>query len=265
MGSATRQASNSTKAALASLGSSVDLATAEQLFAAGRVLAESSQLRATLADPAINVGAKEGLIGKVFGTKLGKGASALLLAVVSSDWSSQDDLLTGIEDLALRVAAISAPESLAIDSELFAFSRIVASDNELELALGTKLGDSSTKGGLVASLLGGKASEQTIVIVSSLVQQPLGRRIGALLTHAASVVADQSGQAIATVTSAAPIAASQLASLTKSLTKMYGRELRLNLVIDPSIIGGLRVQVGDDVIDGTVSSRIKDMRLQLAG
>jgi F-type H+-transporting ATPase subunit delta len=265
MGSATRQASNSTKEALASLGSSVDLATAEQLFAAGRVLAESSQLRAMLADPAINVGAKEGLIGKVFGTKLGKSASALLLAVVSSDWSSQDDLLTGIEDLALRVAAISAPDSLAIDSELFAFSRIVASDNELELALGTKLGDPSTKGGLVASLLGGKASEQTIVIVSSLVQQPLGRRIGALLTHAASVVADQSGQAIATVTSAAPIAASQLASLTKSLTKMYGRELRLNLVIDPSIIGGLRVQVGDDVIDGTVSSRIKDMRLQLAG
>jgi len=265
MGSATRQASNSTKEALASLGSSVDLATAEQLFAAGRVLAASSQLRAMLADPAINVGAKEGLIGKVFGTKLGKSASALLLAVVSSDWSSQDDLLTGIEDLALRVAAISAPDSLAIDSELFAFSRIVASDNELELALGTKLGDPSTKGGLVASLLGGKASEQTIVIVSSLVQQPLGRRIGALLTHAASVVADQSGQAIATVTSAAPIAASQLASLTKSLTKMYGRELRLNLVIDPSIIGGLRVQVGDDVIDGTVSSRIKDMRLQLAG
>jgi len=265
MGSATRQASNSTKEALASLGSSVDLATAEQLFAAGRVLAASSQLRAMLADPAINVGAKEGLIGKVFGTKLGKSASALLLAVVSSDWSSQDDLLTGIEDLALRVAAISAPDSLAIDSELFAFSRIVASDNELELALGTKLGDPSTKGGLVASLLGGKASEQTIVIVSSLVQQPLGRRIGALLTHAASVVADQSGQAIATVTSAAPIAASQLASLTKSLTKMYGRELRLNLVIDPSIIGGLRVQVGEDVIDGTVSSRIKDMRLQLAG
>lgn len=265
MGSASRQASTSTKAALAALGGSVDLATAEQLFAAGRVIAESSQLRATLADPAINVAAKEGLLGKIFGTKLGKSATALLLAVVSSDWSSQDDLLTGLEDIALRVTALSAPASLSIDSELFAFSRVVASDNELELALGTKLGDSSAKGGLVASLLGGKASDQTIVIVSALVQQPLGRRIGALLTHAASVVADQSGQVIATVTTATPIAASQLASLTKSLTKIYGRELRLNIEIDPSIIGGLRVQVGDDVIDGSISSRINDLRLQLAG
>lgn len=250
---------------MAGLGGSVDLATAEQLFAAGRVLAESAQLRATLADPAINGDAKAGLIGKVFGTKLGKSASTLLLAAVSSGWSSQDDLLSGIEDLALRVTAIAAPAKLSIDSELFAFARVVASDNELELALGTKLGDSSAKSGLVASLLGGKASESTIVIVSALVQQPLGRRVGALLAHAAEVVADQSGESIATVTSAAPIAASQLVSLTKSLTKIYGRELRLNLVIDSSIIGGLRVQVGDDVIDGSVSSRITDLRLQLAG
>lgn len=265
MGSATRQATTSSQAALAALGGKVDLATAEQLFAAGQAVAESAQLRAMLTDPAINLASKESLLAQVFGSRQGKDAAALLSAVVASEWSSQGDLLIGIEDLALRVAALSAPASINIDAELFAFSRLVASDNELELALGTKSGDPASMAALVAELLGGKASEHTIVVISALVRQPLGRRIGALLEHAATVIADQAGQRIATVTSAAPIAESQLAALTKSLTKMYGRELRLNLEIDPSIIGGLRVQVGDDVIDGSVSSRLNELRIQLAG
>ena len=65
-----------------------------------------------------------------------------------------------------------------------------------------------------------------------------------LRAYAADVVADQAGASIATVTSAQPIAAAQLTSLGKSLAKVYGRELNINLVIDPAIIGGLRVQVG---------------------
>ena len=78
-------------------------------------------------------------------------------------------------------------------------------------------------------------------------------------------MADQSGLVVATVTSAAPIAAEQLTRLQGGLAKSYGREVQLNLVIDPAIIGGLRVQIGDDVIDGTVSRKLSDLRLQLAG
>jgi F0F1-type ATP synthase delta subunit len=47
------------------------------------------------------------------------------------------------------------------------------------------------------------------------------------------------------------------------LSKSAGRDLQLNLVIDPSIIGGLRVQIGDDVIDGSVATRLTELRLQL--
>lgn len=265
MGSASRHAITSSKAALAGLGAKANLALGEQLFAAGRAFAESAQLRAVLADPAVSDADKSSLLGKVFGKGLDATASRLLGQIVSNRWSSQDDLLAGVEEIAIRAAVSGAKKNEAVDAELFAFSRAVSSDAELELSLGSKLGNPDAKAALVVKLLKGKASAATIAIVSSLVQQPRGRRIGALLSYAADIVADQAGASIATVTSAQPIAAAQLTSLGKSLAKVYGRELNINLVIDPAIIGGLRVQVGDDVIDGSVSSRIQELRLQLAG
>jgi F-type H+-transporting ATPase subunit delta len=264
MGSASRHAITSSKAALAGLGAKANLALGDALFAAGRAFAESAQLRAVLADPAVSAADKSSLLGKVFGKGLDATASKLLGHIVSDRWSSQDDLLAGVEEIAIR-AAVSGSKKEAVDAELFAFSRAVSSDAELELSLGSKLGNSDAKAALVKQLLKGKASAATIAIVSALVQQPRGRRIGALLSYAADIVADQAGASIATVTSAQPIAAAQLTSLGKSLAKVYGRELNINLVIDPAIIGGLRVQVGDDVIDGSVSSRIQELRLQLAG
>jgi F-type H+-transporting ATPase subunit delta len=70
---------------------------------------------------------------------------------------------------------------------------------------------------------------------------------------------------VATVSSARPLAAAQLERLEKGLAAQYGRALRLNQVVDPAVIGGLRVQVGDDVIDGSIASRLGELRLQLAG
>lgn len=265
MGSASRHSIESSKAALAALGAKANLALGTQLFAAGRAFAESAQLRAVLADPAVSAADKSSLLGKVFGKGLDATASKLLGQIVSTRWSSQDDLLAGVEEIAIRAAVSGSTKKEAVDAELFAFSRAVSSDAELELSLGSKLGDPEAKAAVVVKLLKGKASAATIAIVSALVQQPRGRRIGALLSYAADIVADQAGASIATVTSAQPIAAAQLTSLGKSLAKVYGRELNINLVIDPAIIGGLRVQVGDDVIDGSVSSRIQELRLQLAG
>ena len=95
-------------------------------------------------------------------------------------------------------------------------------------------------------------------------QQPRGRRIGELIRTAAAIVADEAGLAVATVITAAPISDAQLERLRAGLSATYGRDLQLNQVIDPAIIGGIRVQIGDDVIDGSVSTRINDLRLRLA-
>ena len=266
MGSATREALASARAALtASAASGATLATGEELFAASRIIGSSSQLVQALADSGADSAAKVALVDSVFASKLGATSLQLLRSIATSSWSSQEDVLAAVEELGLRAIAASAPAGVAIEQELFAFGTAVASNAELELALSNKLGSPEAKSALIGSLLGGKASAQTAAIVNQLVLQPRGRRIGELLRYAASVVADEAGFGIATVTSAAPIAPAQLQRLVAALSGTYGRELRVNQVVDPAVLGGLRVQVGDDVIDGSIASRLNDVRIQLAG
>ena len=83
--------------------------------------------------------------------------------------------------------------------------------------------------------------------------------------HTIRIVADERGRAVATVTAAAALSAEQASRLTELLSRRYGTKISLNTVIDPTVVGGLRVQIADDVIDMSVSSRLADLRQRLAG
>ncbi len=262
MGSATTQARAASAAALGA-ASGVDLDVARELFAAARALGDTPQLSGALASSAAPVAARQKVVADVFA-----GSSAttrtLLDAVVAERWSSADDLIEGIEELAVRAASVAEPAS-DVAGELFEVSRTVAANPELELALGSRLGDASAKGTLVESLLSGRSGEATVVIASSLVQQPRGRRVRALLAWAKDLVADQRGRIVGTVYSAVPLGEAQLTRLGASLGQRYGSAVELNVVVDPAVVGGLRIEIGDDVIDATVSSRLNDLRQRLAG
>jgi F-type H+-transporting ATPase subunit delta len=262
MGSATREAIAAANAALAAQGT-VDLATGEQLLSAALVVNGSHELRAALADDTAKDADRKGIVTAVFGAYT-KPAQAILTVLATSRWSSEDDLVAGIEELGIRSLASSAPKTLSIDDELFEFGVAVTSNSELELALGSKLGGVDGKVALVDALLKGKASDQTIAILKALLAQPRGRRIAELIRYAATIVADESGNGIATVTVASELDAEQRKRLETALSKQYGRDVRLNVIIDPVILGGMRVQVGSEVIDGTISNRIADLRLRLA-
>ncbi len=263
MGSATTQAQAAAAAALAAQ-SGVDLDTARELFAATRVVGESSHLSGALSDAAAPADARVKVVADVFGKTFQPATVAVLSAIANERWSSAADLIDGVEQVAVRAAAIADAEA-DVQGELFRVSRIVAENPDLELALGSRRGDDAAKGALVETLLKDRASAATTLIVSSLVQDPRERRVRRLLQDAMNTVADQRGRQVATVVTAAPLTDAQRDRLVKALAGRYGQGVSLNEVVDPNVVGGLRVQIADDVIDGSISSRLADLRQQHAG
>jgi len=261
MGSATTRALAASTDALAA-ASGLTLDSAAELFAAARAIGESAQLSGALADPAASTEARAALVSSVF---VGTSATvrSLLTTVAEQRWSSASDLVDGVEELAIRTAAIASPKD-DVSGELFGFSRVIAANPEFELALGRRLGDDGAKGALVEKVLGTNAAPATVLIASSLVRQPRERRVRQIIARAIDIVSAQSGRTVATVYTAAPLPAAQETRLRDALASRYGGEISVNQVIDPTVIGGLRVQIADDVIDGSISARLADLRLKLA-
>jgi len=262
MGSATTQALAASTEALAA-ASSVSIDTARELFAAAHAVGESSHLSGALADPAAPAAARQNVVAAVFGG-FSQDVQNVLKTVVAERWSNADELIDGIQELAIRAAAIADPKA-DIEGELFSFSRVIAQNSELELALGSRLGGEDAKVALVERLLSGGVSTGTSVIVSSLVRQPRDRRVRQLLSRATNIVSSQRGRVVATVHSASPLSEAQRTRLSAALSSRYEGQVSLNVVIDPAVVGGLRVQIADDVIDGSISARLADLRQKLAG
>lgn len=262
MGSATTQALAASASALtATKGITLDVA--DELFAVARLIGESMQLSGALADPSAPAEARAKVATDVFGG-LSAPAVDVVRVAVSQRWSSAADLIDGIEELAIRAAAIGAPDA-DIEGELFAVTRIIAANPELELALGSRLGHSAAKGALIDRVLDGSTAPATALIVSSLVRHPRERRVRQLLNRAMRIVSAQRERVTATVQVAAALTDAQRQRLGEALSRRYGTRVSLNVIVDPAVVGGLRVQVADDVIDGSISARLADLRHKLAG
>jgi len=263
MGSATRSALTTARATLES-AKGADLTTGEHLLAAARIIGSSSQLLSALTGHSSSDAQRAALLDRLFGD-LSTTARTLLDGIVSDRWSSGHDLLAGIEEIGIRCIAAAAGRDAALEKELFAFGRAVASHADLELAISSKRGSDEGKLSLVTNLVGSSASPHAVAVIGHLVQQPRGRRVGALVRAGAEIVADAHGRGVATVTVASPLTNAQSSAVQATITARYGREHTLDEVIEPSVVGGVRVQVGDEVIDGSVSARLTELKLRLAG
>lgn len=235
----------------------------DELLAAARAIGGSHQLTALLADPTVDPGGRGGLVRRLFGKRFDKRTVSLLERMTSSRWSEPGDLVDAIEEVGIRALALADPEA-PIDTELFTVQRTLATEPDVELALGNGASPVEARVALVDRLLA-NAAPATRSIVRHLVQLPGGRRPMEALQRAERLVAEARGRSVATATVARPLTGEQVRSLEDRLSAGYGRKIVLNQVIDPRLVGGVRITIGDDVIDATVRSRLDDLRQRLAG
>ena len=238
----------------------------EQLFALVDALDGSGSLRRTLTDPSIDAEAKAGLARRLL-----RGAQPevadVVADLVSARWSSEDDLTEAVEELgfwALLASADAAGELVRVEEELFRITRALAHQREVRRALADTTASPERRAGLVEQMLAGNAADATLRIARRAAVTSRRRQFVVTLGHVGDLAAARRRRVVAAVTSRTELTPVQVERLRGILATAYGSDIQVNVTVDPSVVGGLRVQVGADVVDATVLSRLDDARRRLA-
>lgn len=231
------------------------------------VLDGSTPLRRALADASVPAEAKAGIVNKVFAS-VDTSSREVVTRAVALRWASAQDLLAGLEHAGVTAIAAAAQQQGRLEEtedQVFAFSRVVAGNHDLQRALSNPEATPEARRTLVARLTQGKVTDEALTLLAQVAAHPRRRPFVEAVEEVLETVAALRARSVATVTVAAPLSATQEEALLAKLTGVYGRVLVLNVVVDPSVVGGMRVQVGDEVIDSTVHSRVGELRRRLAG
>ena len=150
-----------------------------------------------------------------------------------------------------------------VEDELFRFARSYESSDELRTALSDEGIPAAKRQAIIEDLLGGKATPTTTQLVSMVVGSGRARELPAIIDKLVARASSSKNLAVAEVRSAVPLTDDQQARLKAALANATGSEVNLKIVVDPSIIGGLVATVGDTVIDGSVRTRVDQLKSRL--
>lgn len=234
---------------------------ANDLFTILTVLSTSIGVRRALTDNSRDVSAKAELISNLFGKNISGQAQALLASASALRWSNPGEIADAIENLAVGAESACADkngELEKVESQLFDFAQVLRANPELRQALNTSADIDQSKVRLLEAVVNGKYFTSTINLLRRVVTLRRGRSIDATLAAYAHYVSTRKDQVVAHVKSAVELSDSQLAKLVNTLSKQVGKDVRINLEIDPKILGGISIRYADDVIDGTIVNRLAE-------
>jgi F-type H+-transporting ATPase subunit delta len=252
--------------ALTSVPGSDITGLADDLAAVASVFGQDVSLRRMLTDPARPAGQRADVANALLAGKISADAADLVAGLARSRWSQPRDLADAVAILATRADLAQAERDgklSEVEDELFRFGRILDSNSELAQALSART-SSERRQELLSDVLSGKVDPTTYRLIARLVANPRGRSLSAGITEVGRLAAERRERLIALVTAAVPMTEQQRDRLAAVLVRLYGKEVHLNVDLDPEILGGLTIRIGDEVIDGSVANRIALAARQLA-
>lgn len=170
-----------------------------------------------------------------------------------------DSKITGYADAVLAAARAEGNIS-TVEDEMFRFARALEGSDELRETLSDPRLPVAQRAQVVEDLLGGKASPTTVGAVSMLVLAGRTHDIGAVADAFVQRSAEDRGQSVAEVRSAVALTSEQQDRLAEALSTSVGRQVTIRNIVDPTVVGGVVAQVGDTLFDGSVRTRLTQLR-----
>jgi F-type H+-transporting ATPase subunit delta len=241
-------------------------AIGEEILSVARLVRREPRLRRALVDVGRSAEARVELLRSLLTGKVGDEALAALSDLVGGRWSRSGELLDAIERLGVDALLASAERADAltdVEDELFRFGQIVAGDQQLAATLSDSTVDGGRRAELAGLLLEGKAQPVTVRLVELALVGFGGRAFHAGLARLVELAAARRDTTVAYVVSAVAPTDDEERQLVDRLSRMYGRKISLQVEVNPRVIGGMRVQVGADLYDGTVQRRLTEARAAL--
>ncbi|QNE89392.1 F0F1 ATP synthase subunit delta [Corynebacterium incognita] len=240
--------------------------TGLDLFEAVNVVAGEREVRVAMADAAAPVEARKALVNDLFGAKFTAPAKEILEAVVSAHWSAPRDLKAGLVELGRRALLRGAEKQGQlgqVEDELFRLSRLLDREAELTQLLTDRNAESANKRRLLANVLAGKVTMATEALALQAIDRPEHNPIDDMASLA-ELAASLQGRKVAHVVTAGELSEGQQAALAEKLGNIYGRAMSIHSEVDTSLLGGMTIRVGDEVIDGSTAGKIARLRAQMA-
>jgi F-type H+-transporting ATPase subunit delta len=232
------------------------------LFTVVDVMEANPSLRRALTDPSTPEDGRRQLAHAVLDGRIGEIAAEVVAEAAAMRWAGGRTLTAALDRQAVRAELIRADREGTLEEtedELFRFARTVESNPELRNALADRAVERAGRQELVRQLLEGRATDATLRLAQRAVaarERTFAHTIEMYITQAAA----QKNRVVATVRVASPLTQEQSARLKAVLTRQVGRDVAIQEVVDPSLLGGVRVELGNEVIEGTVAARLQEAR-----